>query len=132
MRVCFPEIVNTRKPQPHKTSLAVHQDVWFRDDRTVTGQPLAICFACSQLLSKTHTHTHTNCMRAHIAPVHTNTQTQRTIKTARLDIRRAGGTTCENLQVIRLTAFALLFVSFWKTSDLPKVKARRACLQITL
>ena len=46
--------VNTRKLQPHKTSLAVHQDIWFRDDRTITGQPLAICFACSQLLSRTN------------------------------------------------------------------------------
>ena len=68
-------------------------------------------------------------MRAHVAPVHTNTQTQRTIKTALLDIRRAGGATCENLQIIRLTA---LLVSFFLSSALPKVKARRVCLQINL
>ena len=67
----FPEVVNTRKPQPHKTSLAVHQDVWLRDDRTVTGQPLAICLACSQLLSRTNT----LYARPHSASAHEHTDT---------------------------------------------------------
>ena len=87
--MCLREIVNVRKHQSHMTSLAVHQDMFgFVTTELQHANPsLFVLPVVSSKAGEAH------CTRAHIAPVHTNTQTQRAIKTVLLEIRRAGGTT---------------------------------------